>query len=88
VAYVVFDRASRNRGYATEALTLFTRFLFRTTDVQRIELNIAVENLPSRRAAEKSGYLYEGTSREVWYSAALGRRLDGARYAILRHEVG
>ncbi len=86
-AYVIFDEQSRNKGYATEALSLFVRFLFRTTAAHRIELNIATDNVPSRRVAEKCGFVCEGVSREVWFSSALGRRLDGARYAILRNEV-
>jgi [ribosomal protein S5]-alanine N-acetyltransferase len=86
-AYVIFDERSRNRGYATEALSLFVRFLFRTTPAHRIELNIATDNLPSARVAEKCGFVCEGISRAVWFSTALGRRLDGARYAILRTEV-
>ncbi len=88
VAYAIFDETSRNKGYATEALSQFVRFLFRTTSAYRIELNIATDNVPSRRVAEKCGFACEGVSREVWFSAALGRRLDGARYAILRKDVG
>lgn len=87
LAYVVFDEASRNKGYATEALSLFVGFLFRTTRVHRIELNIATDNLASRRVAEKCGFVCEGVSREVWFSTVLGRHLDGARYAILRSQA-
>ena len=87
IAYVVFDKASRNKGYATEALSLFLRFVFRTTPAHRIELNIATDNIASRRVAEKCGFACEGVSRQVWFSTALGRYLDGARYAILRSQV-
>ena len=86
VAYIIFDRESRNKGYATEAVSLFVRFLFRTTPIHRIELNIATDNLCSKRVAEKCGFVYEGIARQVWYSTVLSRHLDGARYAILRNE--
>jgi [ribosomal protein S5]-alanine N-acetyltransferase len=87
IGYVIFDRSSRNKGYATEALALFVQLLFRTTPVHRIELNIAIDNAASRRVAEKCGFVFEGVAREVWYAPALGRRLDGARYAILRPPI-
>jgi RimJ/RimL family protein N-acetyltransferase len=87
VAYLVFDEASRNKGYATEALSLFVRFLFRTMPIHRVELNIAADNSASRKVAEKCGFACEGLSREVWFAPLLGRHVDGARYGILRSQV-
>ncbi|HUX42435.1 MAG TPA: GNAT family protein [Rectinemataceae bacterium] len=86
LAYFVFDPAMRNRGHATAALRLLTSHLFNTLPVHRLELTIATENESSLRVAEKVGYRREGILRQAWYSPALGRRLDGCRYALLRGE--
>lgn len=88
IAYFVFNESMRNRGHASAALGMFSLHLFHTLAVHRLELNIAEGNLPSIRVAEKAGYKMEGILREVWYSPALGRRLDGRRYALLRSEIG
>jgi RimJ/RimL family protein N-acetyltransferase len=87
VAYIIFDERSRNKGYGSEALALFVRFMFRTMPIHRIELNIATENLQSIRVAEKCHFVREGVARETWFSPAIGRYMDGARYSILRSEV-
>ncbi|MEI6388404.1 MAG: GNAT family protein [Spirochaetota bacterium] len=87
LAYFVFDEAQRNKGHAGTALRLLSLHLFHTLPVHRLELNIACENAPSIRVAEKAGYVLEGTLRQAWYSPALGRRLDGRRYALLRGEI-
>ena len=55
------DKAYANRGYTTRAIEILTRFGFDQLGLHRIEINIRPENAPSRRVAEKAGYLLEGT---------------------------
>lgn len=55
------DQEFANRGYTTEAIEILTRFGFDQLGLHRIEINIRPENAPSRRVAEKAGYLLEGT---------------------------
>ena len=55
------DQEFANRGYTTRAIEILTRFGFDQLGLHRIEINIRPENAPSRRVAEKAGYLLEGT---------------------------
>ena len=55
------DEEFANRGYTTRAIEILTRFGFDQLGLHRIEINIRPENAPSRRVAEKAGYLLEGT---------------------------
>lgn len=55
------DQEFANRGYTTKAIEILTRFGFDQLGLHRIEINIRPENAPSRRVAEKAGYLLEGT---------------------------
>jgi ribosomal-protein-alanine N-acetyltransferase len=55
------DKEFANRGYTTTAIEILTRFGFDQLGLHRIEINIRPENAPSRRVAEKAGYLLEGT---------------------------
>jgi RimJ/RimL family protein N-acetyltransferase len=48
------------QGIATAAVRLIARFGFEDLGLQRLELLVAVENLASRRVAEKAGARFEG----------------------------
>ena len=87
VGYIRYDQARRSKGRMTEALTLFTNFLFDSKPldnkpVNRIRLCIATENVASRRVAEKAGYTHEATQREAAYGR--NRHYDMELYALLR----
>jgi ribosomal-protein-serine acetyltransferase len=58
-------RTSRTRqGLALRAVCLAARFAFETVGVVRVEIVIAVPNLPSQRVAQKAGATFEGVLRE------------------------
>ena len=87
IGYIMYDQARRSKGGMTEALKLFTDFLFDSKPlsnrpVNRIRLCVATENVPSRRVAEKAGYTHEATQRQAAYGR--GRHLDMELYAMLR----
>ena len=69
-------------GVATAATELTRKWGFANTDLARIEILIAVGNVASRRVAEKSGAVYEGTlhGRLLVH----GTRHDAAMYAFIR----
>ena len=74
IGYIMYDQARRSKGGMTEALKLFTNYLFdakplNNKPVNRIRLCIATENVASRRVADKAGYAHEATQR----GAAFGR---------------
>jgi ribosomal-protein-alanine N-acetyltransferase len=54
-------RDHANRGFTTQAVELVTRFGFSQLGLHRIEINVRPENAPSRRVAEKAGYILEGS---------------------------
>lgn len=85
LSYQVYATGDRRRGAATEAVTMFTRYLFETKRMNRIRLIIHPENLTSRRLAERCGFRHEGTARGAWFH--MGHHHDVEVYAMLRAEA-
>ncbi len=85
IGYRLFGKQHWSKGATTEALTLLTRYLFETRNVNRIRLCIDSENGASRRVAEKGGYKHEGTMRGCMYHR--GRHHDMELYAITKDEA-
>ena len=73
-----------NKGMGTEALRLWIRYLFLSSDVHRIGLNTYSFNKRMIRVAEKVGFTPEGAEREIiqWQ----GQWLDRVRFGMLRQE--
>ena len=84
VGYNVFKREDRGRGIMSEALPLFSAYLFEAKPIRRLCLFILAENVASRKVAEKSGYHYEGTLRQAFFLR--GKHHDCAVYSLLREE--
>lgn len=75
-------RQSRQRlGVCPRAVALLAGFGFSVLDLQRLEILAAVENLPSRRVAEKVGARFEGIARQRL--AVQGRPCDAAVYSLI-----
>ncbi len=71
----------------TEALNLFSKYLFETVPlITRLSLYTAENNSPSRKLAEKCGYTLEGILRDAYFYR--GKMFNWAIYSILRSEVG
>ncbi len=85
LSYQVYAAEERGKGVTTEAVRLFTRYLFQTKRMNRIRLVIHPDNAASRRVAEKCGFRHEGTARGAWYNN--GRHHDVEIYAILHDEI-
>lgn len=54
------DEQFANLGITTKAVSVITKFAFDELFLHRIEINLRPENGPSRRVAEKAGYVLEG----------------------------
>jgi RimJ/RimL family protein N-acetyltransferase len=76
-------RMQRTRA-ATEAMFLLLRLAADDLGYRRLTWKCHALNAPSRRAAERLGFTYEGTLRAV--SVTRGRRRDTAYYSILADE--
>jgi RimJ/RimL family protein N-acetyltransferase len=79
--------SERNRGYASEAASMLTDYLFLTKDVPRVQALADADNLASVRVLEKSGFRKEGVMRKSLWNGE-GIWADGLLYAILRDEWG
>jgi ribosomal-protein-alanine N-acetyltransferase len=84
LGYVIFRQQDRNQGYMSEALRLFSSYLFELKPIPRLQIHTAKGNQPSRRIAEKCGYQYEGTLRRVGFLR--GAYVDGELFSLLREE--
>jgi RimJ/RimL family protein N-acetyltransferase len=71
----------QSRGVATRAARLAIGFAFDVLRLTRVEIIAAVDNLPSRRVAEKVGATLEGIARNRLSTP--GGLVDGAVYAVI-----
>jgi RimJ/RimL family protein N-acetyltransferase len=86
VGYWVAAEA-RGRGLCPRAVSLVSRWLIAEHGVERVQLRADVENVPSRRVAEKAGFTQEGVLRSSRYNPRLGRRINFVMYSLLRDEL-
>ena len=76
-------RLARTRG-ATEAVYLQARHAFQDLGYRRFEWKCDARNAPSRRAAERLGFTFEGVFRQ--HMVVKGQNRDTAWYAMLHVE--
>jgi RimJ/RimL family protein N-acetyltransferase len=85
VGYQIYRREDRGKGFMTDALSHFTRYMSEWKDIPRLYLFIDPENEPSSAVARTAGYTREGVMRKAVF--ARGRYRDLAVYGILREEI-
>ncbi|RBP18085.1 RimJ/RimL family protein N-acetyltransferase [Roseiarcus fermentans] len=84
VGNVMYTPALQRTAGATEAQYLFASYVFDTLGVRRYEWKCNALNAPSRRAAERLGFAFEGIFRQ--HMVVKGRNRDTAWYAMLDGE--
>lgn len=84
LGYIIFSEANKGKGYTTEALKIMVDYLFKIKTMNRIQLRINSENIPSVKAAINAGFQFDGTRRQIIYLK--GKHLDLDEYALLRGE--
>jgi len=84
VGHVLDSPALQRTRLGTEAQYLLARYIFETLGYRRYEWKCDALNAPSRRAALRYGFVYEGTFRQ--YMIAKGRNRDNAWYSMLDSE--
>lgn len=77
--------SAAGEGIAPEAVRQIAKWAFSNTDLQRLEVVAATENLRSIRVAEKAGAFKEGILRSK--ISVFGRHYDGAMYSIVRGDL-
>jgi RimJ/RimL family protein N-acetyltransferase len=73
-----------NRGYGTEALKLWVNHLFANSEYHKLCLDTWSFNPRMMRAAEKIGFIPEGSQRHMQFWE--GEWLDFVHYGMLREE--
>ena len=85
LGYRIFEDKNRNKGYMTEALKIFSSYLFDTIPlITRLSLYTAEDNVSSRKLAEKCGYSQEGILREAYFYRE--KICNWVIYSLLRRE--
>jgi ribosomal-protein-serine acetyltransferase len=76
---------ARGRGVASTAIRSMAAFAFNELKLVRVSLRIRLDNVASRRSAERAGARYEGTLRHGLVHGAA--RFDAALYSLLPEEL-
>lgn len=84
VGNIVYTPALQHTPLATEVQYLLARHVFETLGYRRYEWKCNALNAPSRRAAERFGFTFEGVFRA--HMIVKGRNRDTAWYAMLDAE--
>jgi RimJ/RimL family protein N-acetyltransferase len=80
IGHIWFGAALQRTAGATEAIYLLARHAFDDLGYRRLEWKCNALNAPSRRAAERFGFSFEGIFRK--HQIVKGRNRDTAWYAI------
>lgn len=84
VGHIALSPALQRTAAATEAMWLMMRRVFEELGYRRYEWKCDALNAPSRQAAERLGFTYEGTFRQA--TVYKGRNRDTAWYSIIDRE--
>lgn len=84
VGWISFSPLMQRSRASTEAMYLMMRYAFEDLGYRRYEWKCDALNAPSRAAAERLGFTYEGTFRQATHYK--GRNRDTAWFSILDHE--
>lgn len=84
VGHIVYSPALQRTRLGTEAQYLLARYAFETLGYRRYEWKCNSLNAPSRRAALRYGFTYEGTLRQRMI--AKGHNRDDAYFSMLDGE--
>jgi RimJ/RimL family protein N-acetyltransferase len=85
VGHVLYSPALQRTPLGTETQYLLARYVFETLGYRRYEWKCDALNAPSRRAALRYGFVYEGTFRQNMINKE-GRNRDVAWFSMLDSE--
>lgn len=84
LGYQIFKRENRGKGYTSEALKLFSSFLFEHFPITRLQICMEKENIGSVKVAKKCGFTFEGQMRNVMFHN--GRYITNELYSMTREK--
>lgn len=83
---IIGEKEYWNRGYGTDAMRAFLRYLFDAVGMHRVWLGTYATNARAIRCYEKCGFVREGVMRESdWVD---GRWVDVVLMSVLEQEFG
>ena len=84
IGFNIFNSAKREKGFATEALNIFSSYLFSAYNITRLQCNtyLPIDHPSIKSLTEKTGYVYEGTMRKSVYIR--GRLVDLHLFSLLK----
>jgi len=85
IGYQIFREENRGKGYTSEALKLFSAFLFEHYPINRLQICMEKDNLASEAVAKKCKFEYEGLMRNAW--TVSGRKISNLVYSMIREEA-
>lgn len=65
LGFVIGKQEWRNRGVGTEALGLMLEYAFQTLGLERVQLEVYMDNHQALRCYEKAGFVLEGVKRHA-----------------------
>ncbi len=84
IGYNLFDPERRSKGTMSAAVRLLVDYLFKSFEVNRLEIRMHVDHIASERVAQKCGFTREALCRGA--SFVNGQYQDMYLYALLRQE--
>lgn len=84
IGLLIAHAEKRGQGFGQEALRLFERFAFQNLGLERLELEVCMENAPALGCYQKAGFTLEGVKRHAYW--ADGRFGDVGLLSMLREE--
>lgn len=73
-----------DKGYGTEAMLHFIRYVFEDVQLNRLELEVLAYNPRAKHVYEKVGFVMEGIAREATYYN--GRFVDEIHMSMLKRD--
>lgn len=85
IGYQIFDPKDHGKGLATEATSLFCKYLFDSKSILRLTIQVEPGNIGSRKVAEKCGFKFEGVARSAFESH--GKVTDIEVWSLVHSDV-
>jgi len=85
IGFKIYDPNRRNKGLMTEALSLFSSYIFYIKQIERLQALSTVGNNAARKVLEKCNFIHEGTLRRAIFHGGILHDLD--IFSLLREEA-
>ncbi len=84
IGFNIFNSSKREKGFAAEALNIFSSYLFSAYNIPRLQCNtyLPIEHPSIKTLTAKTGYSYEGTMRKAVYIR--GKLVDLHLFSLLK----